>query len=121
MFLNDVNMTEQVLEQSNFLCSLFLFDFDAKRKSGTEKEKHERPNRTSHQGLCPRTPIKNNHVITRKASRAECGAACRNDRLSAGLIGRLGGTFNARRSEQIGHGLKQSDVVILSTAAPMSP
>ena len=57
MFLNDVNMTEQVLEQSNSLCSLFLFDFDAKRKSGTEKEKHEWLNGTSYQGLRPRTPI----------------------------------------------------------------
>ena len=34
-----------------------------------------------------------------KTSRAECGAACRNDRLSAGLVGRLGVTFNARRSK----------------------
>ena len=48
---------------NSILCSLFLFDFDAKRKSGTEKEKHERPNGTSHQGQSPRTPI---HVITRK-------------------------------------------------------
>ena len=37
-------------------CSLFLFDFDAKRKSRTEKEKHEWLNGSSHQGLCPRTP-----------------------------------------------------------------
>ncbi len=50
-------------ESHNFLCSLFLFDFDAKRKSGTEKEKHEQQNGTSYQGLCPRTPHK---VITRK-------------------------------------------------------
>ncbi len=61
------------------------------------------------------------HVITRKASRAECGAACRVDRLSAGLIGRLGVPFNARRSEQIGHGLKQSDVVILNTGETLTP
>ena len=47
----------------NILCSLFLFDFDAKRKSGTEKEKHERPNGTSHQGLCPRTPILSNEIL----------------------------------------------------------
>ena len=33
-----------------------------------------------------------------KTSRAECGAACRNDGLSAGQVGRLGGTFSARRS-----------------------
>ena len=98
--------------KNEFLCSLFLFDFDTKRKSGTEKEKHERFNGTSYQGLCPRPPI---HVITRKTSRAECGAACRINRLSAGLVGRLGVTFNARRSEQIGYGLEQSDVVILNT------
>ena len=51
------------MQIDKYFCSLFLFDFNAKRKSGTEKEKHERPNGTSHQGLCPRTPI---HVITRK-------------------------------------------------------
>ena len=45
--------------KNKFLCSLFLFNFDAKRKSGTEKEKHERLNGTSYQGLCPRTPIHN--------------------------------------------------------------
>ena len=50
-------------ESYNSFCSLFLFDFDAKRKSGTEKEKHERLNGSSYQGLSPRTP---NHVITRK-------------------------------------------------------
>ena len=50
-----------------------------------------------------------------KTSRAECGAVCRVDRLSAGLIGRLGVTFNVRLSEQIDHGLKRSDVVILNT------
>ena len=50
-------------ESHNSLCSLFLFDFDAKRKSRTEKEKHEWLNGSSYQGLCPRTP---NHVIMRK-------------------------------------------------------
>ncbi len=34
----------------------------------------------------------------RHCRRAECGAACRNDGLSAGQVGRLGGTFSARRS-----------------------
>ena len=48
---------------NSILCSLFLFDFDAKRKSGTEKEKHERLNGSSYQGQSPRTP---NHVITRR-------------------------------------------------------
>ena len=105
-------------ESHNILCSLFLFDFDAKRKSRTEKEKHERLNGSSHQVLCPRTPI---HVITRKTSRAECGAACRINRLSAGLVGRLGVTFNARHSEQIGYGLEQSDVVIPNTTHQCHP
>ena len=41
-----------------------------------------------------------------KTSRAECGVACRNDRLSAGLVGRLGVTFNARRSEHKSQGVK---------------
>ena len=53
-------------ESHNFLYSLFLFDFDAKRKSGTEKEKHERPNGTSHQGLCPRTPVPNYEILRLK-------------------------------------------------------
>ena len=35
-----------------------------------------------------------------KTSRAECEAACRKDRLSAGQVGRLGVTFNARRSDR---------------------
>ena len=35
-----------------------------------------------------------------KTSRAECEAACRNDRLSAGQVGRLGVTFKARRSNR---------------------
>ena len=39
-----------------------------------------------------------NHVIVRETSRAECEAACRIDWLSAGPVGRLGVTFNARRS-----------------------
>jgi len=35
-------MRVRIAEEShNFPCSLFLFDFDAKRKSRTEKEKHE--------------------------------------------------------------------------------
>ena len=76
-------------EFHNILCSLFLFDFDAKRKSGTEKEKHERPNGTSYQGQSPRTP-KNEHVIT------------------------------SQNNEQIGHGLEQSDVVILNTGTTLS-
>ena len=33
-------------------------------------------------------------------SRAECEAACRKDRLSAGQVGRLGVTFKARRSDR---------------------
>ena len=49
------------------------------------------------------------------ASWAECGAACRIDWLPAGLVGRLGGTFNARRRKQMEHRLIQSDVVILNT------
>ena len=37
-----IRHTEALAEVShNFPCSLFLFDFDAKRKSRTEKEKHE--------------------------------------------------------------------------------
>ena len=48
-------------------------------------------------------------------SRAKCGAACRNDWLSAGQVGRLGVTFNARRSKQMEHRLIRSDVVILNT------
>ena len=35
-----------------------------------------------------------------KTSRAECEAACRKDRLSAGQVGRLGVTFKARRSDR---------------------
>ena len=35
-----------------------------------------------------------------KTSRAECEAACRKDRLSAGQVGRLGVTFKARRSNR---------------------
>ena len=53
-------------EFHNFLCSLFLFDFDAKRKSGTEKEKHELLNGTSYQGLCPRTPIPSYDILRLK-------------------------------------------------------
>ncbi len=61
------------------------------------------------------------HAITRKTSRAECGAACRINRLSTGQVGRLGVTFNARRSEQIGYGLEQSDVVISNTSHQCHP
>ena len=50
-----------------------------------------------------------------KTSRAECEAACRKDRLSAGQVGRLGVTFNARRSKQMEPRLIRSDVVILNT------
>ena len=35
-----------------------------------------------------------------KTSRAECEAACRKDKLSAGQVGRLGVTFKARRSDR---------------------
>ena len=38
-----------------------------------------------------------NHVIVRKTSRAECEAVCRIDWLSAGPVGRLEVTFNARQ------------------------
>ena len=50
-----------------------------------------------------------------KTIRAECEAACRKDRLSAGQVGRLGVTFKARRSKQMEHRLIQRDVVILNT------
>ena len=44
-------------------------------------------------------PLKASHSKgLRHCRRAECGAACRNDGLSAGQVGRLGGTFSARRS-----------------------
>ena len=44
-------------------------------------------------------PLKASHSNgLRHYRRAECGAACRNDGLSAGQVGRLGGTFSARRS-----------------------
>ena len=54
-------------------------------------------------------------------SRAKCGAACRNDWLSAGQVGRLGVTFNARRSKQMEHRLIRSDVVILNTEHQCHP
>ena len=76
-------------ESHNILCPLFLFGFDAKRKSETEKEKHEQPNGTSYQVQSPRTP-KKEHVIT------------------------------SQNNEQIGHGLEQSDVVILNTGTPLT-
>ena len=56
-----------------------------------------------------------------KTSRAECEAACRKDRLSAGQVGRLGVTFKARRSKQMEHRLIRSDVVILNTAHHCHP
>ena len=78
--------------------------------------------KVSHLGVnVPHNDMTFYDVITRKASRAECGAACQNDRLSAGLVGRLGGTFNARRREQIMKELEQSDVVIPNTGTTLTP
>ena len=48
-------------------------------------------------------------------------AACQKDRLSAGQVGRLGVTFNARRSKQMEHRLIRSDVVILNTEHQCHP
>ena len=45
----------------------------------------------------------------KKTSRAECEAACRKDRLSAGQVGRLGVTFNARRSDRAEYKIAYSE------------
>ena len=67
-WINVVIIKKGINMINSILCSLFLFDFDAKRKSGTEKEKHERLNGLSYQGQSPRTP---NHVITRRNNSAQ--------------------------------------------------